>query len=76
MHLSENRSEELFIEKVKFHRNQTSAPTLFNQEIEINGFNAEILMPEEGLISCAEKISGENFDVSDENLIAELTQIF
>ena len=76
LHLNKDKNEELFIDKVKFHRNQASALGLVSQEIEANRFAAEVLMPEEQLISCVENISGKSFDIADENLIAELAQIF
>lgn len=74
LHVKDLNDEELFIDKVKFHRDQMSALGVERREVEANRFAAELLMPEDLLFSKAVEFSGQGFDITDKKLIEDLAR--
>ena len=75
LHGSEDDNDVLFIDKKIYHRNQASGTGEFRREIEANQFAAEILMPKDMVVS-AEKDSGDEIDLSDDENIYMLANKF
>ncbi len=57
-------------------RDRTSSLATDKEEIEANGFAAELLMPEEMIRRAATKLLRENTTIGDEKLVLELARLF
>lgn len=65
----------VFIDRKVFHRNSQASQGIYRQEIEANRFAAELLMPKKMLLTAIEEF-GDDIDLSDDDTISKLADIF
>lgn len=75
LHIDENASEDMFVDRLVFNRDKTASKGEVQAEIEANKFAAELLMPEQLLKNHIARYYSSK-DLEDDETISELANEF